>query len=218
MSDNQPNITESSILQTYLLTPSSLPTILPFSTFTTLAPANSRNNPQLKTLYRDLQFHRTVTTDTLRSNISRECRRSIGLQAALSRSIRAEQGSRKRRREQSESDDEIDRGTLDEHIDETLYPAANAGLASASTQSRYHDMESLLEAMEKAVEELEDEIGDLDRRAAKTLEELDENVGALSDLRYGKFARVSEDHGVEESVVEGLKGFVNAAQAGDGGK
>ncbi|RMZ91633.1 hypothetical protein DV736_g1125, partial [Chaetothyriales sp. CBS 134916] len=95
--------TEESLLTRYLLPPSSLPTIIPLSTFfnyhkpgvsnsnssisTTVNPATAE---ALKKFYRDLQFQRQIDVDTVRLNIERECRRGRVLKARLRKRIKAE--------------------------------------------------------------------------------------------------------------------------------
>lgn len=93
----QPRHTETSILQSYLLPPSPLPTILPYSSFLQLVPAQHRSHPHLKRLYRDLQFQRNVDVNTVRENIDREVARSASLKADLARRIANEHGENQTR-------------------------------------------------------------------------------------------------------------------------
>jgi len=106
---NIPTITESSILNSYLLHPSPLPTILPYSAFLSLVPTSYRNNPDygapLKRLYRDLQFQRAITVEQVRDNIDRECGpKAAGLRARLARQIAIEEGDR-----EAEAEEELAR-------------------------------------------------------------------------------------------------------------
>ena len=98
-------------------------------------------------------------------------------------------------------------------IDAKFFGANGSVLPSRSR--RYHTTESLLEAMQNSIDTLGKEIEDLDGRSEAVLGEMQETVGALSDLRYGKFARVSgvggEETIVEEEVVDALKELTNAA-------
>lgn len=134
-------ITESSILTTYLLTPSTLPTILPYSTFKTLAKkANSTLNDSsdLRRLYRDFQFQRDITLDQVRDAIERESTvRAAILKTQLARRLAIEEGEadenqrpRKRRRVDDEeqgrsSDDELS-SSDDEFSNPTLIAAQKA--------------------------------------------------------------------------------------------
>ena len=100
-------ITESTILTSYLLHPSPLPTVLPYSVFLNLVPTTYKNNPDhtdpLKRLYRDLQFQRAITVEHVRDNIERECgAKAVGLRARLARQIAIEEGDR-----EAEAEEEV---------------------------------------------------------------------------------------------------------------
>ena len=66
-------------------------------------------------------------------------------------------------------------------------------------------METLLPAMDRAAEDIEDEIRMLEEEAARTLEDMRNTVGDLSDLRYGRLPRtpIGEDD-LAADVVNGL--------------
>lgn len=89
-----------------------------------------------------------------------------------------------------------------------------APITTLPSHQRYHTTTSLLDAMQQSVQDLEREISDLDKQASTVLEGMKETVGEMSDLRYGKFVRVSsagggegneEEGGLEEQVTEALK-------------
>jgi len=102
--------TEAELLQSYLLHPSPLSTILPYTAFQALIPASSRQNPSLKRLYRELQFQRDITIDDVRRHVEEECRRSTTLTAHLARQIHREENERAR--EQSSRERERNRNKL----------------------------------------------------------------------------------------------------------
>jgi hypothetical protein len=95
------------------------------------------------------------------------------------------------------------------------------GLALSRTDShlpqsaglRYHTPSSLLDAMSEASRTLEDEIAELERRTAEVLGGMQETVGALSDLRYGRLSGRESDSDrtmVEiEDALKGLRGAVD---------
>ena len=113
-----PQHTEKSILENYLLTPSTLPTLIPYSTFLNLVSSKKlRNDPNyasaLRQAYRDFQFQRDIVLDQVRQNIEREYTiQAPILRTRLIRRIAAEEGdeettgskSRKRRRDAAEVD------------------------------------------------------------------------------------------------------------------
>jgi hypothetical protein len=84
---------------------------------------------------------------------------------------------------------------------------------SRSPGLRYHTPASLLEAMAEASRTLEGEIAELERRTAEVLGGMQETVGALSDLRYGKLGGRESDTDrtmVEvEDALRGLRGAVD---------
>ena len=64
--------TEESILSNFLLLPAPLPTFITLSKFTELFPRAQRSNPQIKLLYRELQYLRGLQTDEVKGNIAQE--------------------------------------------------------------------------------------------------------------------------------------------------
>ncbi len=108
---------------------------------------------------------------------------------------------------------------LETRID-TLFSGPR-GLAAPTTSlpshQRYHTATSLLQSMQQSVQHFEKEIADLDAQAGMVLEGMKETVGGMSDLRYGKFARVSgvgegteEDGGLQKLVTEALRDLMGA--------
>ena len=218
---------ESQILHSYLLHPSPLPTILPYTTFLSLlAKSSSVHNTHaidLRRLYRDLQFQRDVTIDDVRRRIENECARSVALTARLSRQVRQEEGSshaKKRKRNDGVDDDISVDDNLSEQKETTFDTAMHDGVPlsntiPAKTSKHNHSMTSLLPVMEHALNDLSSEIEDLETAIETLRKEAEEKVGGLSDLRYGKFTsgRLSGnttggsagEAGVEDEVVAALR-------------
>jgi centromere-localized protein 2 len=192
-----PTITESSMLTSYLLEPASLPTVLPYPQFVALFPSQHRSNPQIKLLYRDLQFLRTVDMDVVQENIAAECKRGDRMKVEMLRQLHAD-GKR-----QGESGDQ-----REVEMDVQLFGPAG----SLSRKDRRHTMDSLLHEMEHTCHELEAETQHAEAEAEEVLRHMKETVGALSDLRYGKFAKAPsmEVGGMEGEVVKALKGLEEA--------
>jgi centromere-localized protein 2 len=192
-----PAITESSLLTSYLLEAASLPTMLPYQQFLALFPSHHRSNPQIKLLYRELQFLRTVDMDVVQENIAAECKRGDRMKVEMLRQLHAD-GKR-----------QADLGEQREvEIDMQLFGPAG----SLSRRDRRHTMNSLLEDMERTCRQLETETQHAEIEAEDVLRHMKETVGALSDLRYGKFAKAPgmEAGGMEEEVVKALKGLEEA--------
>lgn len=99
-----PQISEHDILTTYLLPPSSLQTVLPYTAFLQhIVPPSLRKNPDLapalRSVYRDFVFQRTATLDRVREAIEREAGvGSAGLRARLVRRIAFDEGREERRK------------------------------------------------------------------------------------------------------------------------
>ncbi len=220
--------TETQILHSYLLHPSPLPTIIPYNIFLSLIPKSSSalqttHAPELRQLYRDLQFQRDVTIDDVRRRIESECTRSVGLTARLSRQVRREEGlskAKKRKRNDNNEDDKSDEEILSEQKEMNFDTAMHDGIPLSNTippktSKHNHSMTSLLSAMEQATQDLSSEVEDLEAAIASLRKDCEETIGGLSDLRYGKFAsaRVSGnttngtngEAGVEDEVIAALQ-------------
>lgn len=187
-----PTTTESNILRTYLLEPASLPTILSYSHFLALFPTQHRENSQIQVLYRDLQFLRTVDMDVVQENIAAECKKGDRMKLEL---LRAQQV------------DGRNHGGTGEYraadMDMQLFGPAG----SLPKRDRRHSVDSLLREMEHICQELETEAQHVESEAGEVLRHMQEIVGGLSDLRYGKFAKTPsmEIGGMEGEVVVALK-------------
>ena len=192
-----PTITESSILTSYLLEQASLPAFVPFAQFQAMFPPQQRSNPQVKLLYRDLQFLRTVDRDEVQGNIAAECKRGDRTKVEMLRQLQAESKG------QGELGDE-----REVEMDMQLFGPAG----SVPRRDRRHTTATLLEDMAHACQQLEAETQKAESEAEELLGQMRETIGALSDLRYGKFAkpRSMEMGGVEGEVVRALKGLEEA--------
>lgn len=80
--------TEASILTNFLLLPAPLHTIITLQKFTELFPRQLRSNPQIKLLYRELQYLRGLQTDEIKENIAREVKIGSRQQKEVARSRR----------------------------------------------------------------------------------------------------------------------------------
>lgn len=206
-----PHLSETSILQSYLLPPASLSNIMSFSQFQQLFPASNRSHPHIKTLYRDLQFLRSVDADVVRENIGVEVQKSAGLRRELLRGLQAErrpEAAHGRKRKRPGNEERTEPG-VEEAIDVQLF----GPLGMVPKHDRYHDAESLFAEMEAACEALEREGDSSQQEADASLSSMQETVGNLSDLRYGKFAKMAGSEasdGLEKSVVQSLKALGQA--------
>jgi len=180
--------TEQTILSTCLVPPAPLPAIISLKAFTALFPRGQQSSPQIRTLYRDLQHQRANLTDSITKNIAEEVKRGNAQRRAVAKA----RGSSGR----GAQDDEVD-------IEQALF-----GATSNLTVSNPHTLTSILAEMESAVEDIEGEIDRLDEEANELLEGIKATVGALSDLRYGRFANGQ----LGEQVLKGLSRLETACE------
>ncbi|KAH8697686.1 Cnl2/NKP2 family protein-domain-containing protein [Talaromyces proteolyticus] len=185
---------EDSILNNFLLSPASLPTIISLQKFTELFPKRLRSHPQIKVLYRELQELRSQDMDGVTEHILEQVEEGGKQRADLLRAAKASgvNGfSEDDRREMS--------------LDLQLF-----GPTSSTEPVGFHSFSSLISEMENACSTLEQEIAATGQNAASTLADMKRTVGELSDLRYGKFSKpgMTVDDFVGETV-RGLKSLQN---------
>ena len=87
------------------------------------------------------------------------------------------------------------------------------GLPSPNGPKRPHTLSTILPVMERACTDLEAEIATLESQRRAVLEDLEDTVGGLSDLRYGKFSQpIGEKNHVRTDVLQGLQGLEEACK------
>lgn len=186
---------EETILSNFLLAPSPLHMIISLQKFTELFPKRLRSHPQVKVLYRELQHLRAQDIDLVKENIDREIRRGETQKEEL-RAARAATGvSGMRGSDQREMD-----------IDVQIF-----GQTSNTASDNRHTLASFLPEIEMACASIEKEIESAETEGASILEELKSTVGELSDLRYGKFNKISDTgDDVASEAVSGLRELEDA--------
>ncbi|RFU28015.1 hypothetical protein B7463_g8339, partial [Scytalidium lignicola] len=181
--------TEATILSTFLLPPSPLPTIITLKSFTDLFPRSQQSSPQIRSLYRDLQHQRAHVTDSVTRNIAAEVKRGNVQRRAVVRARRSAERA-------GEEDDEIE-------IERALFgPTSNLPTSKPVT------LISILPEFEKAIADMENEIQKLDDEAEELLEETKGIIGDLSDLRYGRLSNAQ----LRGQVLEGLNRLEAASE------
>ena len=73
------------------------------------------------------------------------------------------------------------------------------------TAADIHTERSIVQEMEVACADLEEEIAEMEQEASTMLEELQAVVGDLSDLRYGRFTKSSDSTDIGEDVIQSIK-------------
>ncbi|KAF4637747.1 hypothetical protein G7Y89_g324 [Cudoniella acicularis] len=180
--------TEATILSSFLLPPSPLPSIISLRTFIELFPRSQQSSPEVRALYRDLQHQRARLTDAVGRNIVTETKRGNAQRRTVVRE--------RRRAEKESPDDEVD-------VENALF-----GPSSNLPTPKPHTLTSILPEMETAATDISEEIRRLEEESRTMLEEMRSTVGGLSDLRYGRLA--SEQ--LPEEVLEGLERLENSCR------
>lgn len=170
---------ESDILNSYLLVPAPLTSIITLDQFRALFPRPLQTSPLLPKLYRDLQSQRNIVVDTVAQNIATEARRGVSMRREVLR-------------ERLESEAEVVDAEIE--IERALYGD------KSGTKSTKHTLQSILPDLEGAAGALEDEIQKLQDDEEQLIASIGQTVDQLGDLRYGEFANAR----INEQVVHGL--------------
>ncbi|KAL6804625.1 Cnl2/NKP2 family domain-containing protein [Trichoderma sp. SZMC 28013] len=182
-----PPPSESDILTNYLLQPAPLPSITTFNQFVLLFPRPLHNSPQLRSLYRDLQAQRNAVVDAVAASIQDEVKRGVVMRREVLR-LRKEA-------EREDIDGEVE-------MERALF-GHESGLKSAT-----HSLNSVIPELEGAVGALEADIKRLEEEEAALQESIQQTIGGLSDLRYGKLANGK----LRDEIVDGLKSLQEACE------
>ncbi|KAF2829702.1 hypothetical protein CC86DRAFT_367645 [Ophiobolus disseminans] len=176
---------EATILSDFLLAPAALREFVTLRDFTDIFPKGHRTNPAVKNLYRELQRLREKDIDLVRHAIADEVKRS--------KRLRREYASERRR----------------------LNDATVAGLDPVALQieeefsgdgrRKPHTISSVHSSIEEACQSLESQVAEIEAENARALAEVQEVVGALSDLRHGRFAQPASGEDLGEEVLATLK-------------
>lgn len=192
--------TEASILEQFLLAPSQLPTIISLDDFAALFPRQLQFSPQVRALYRDLQRQRNAVVDSVAAGIDDEVTKGRLLRRyALRARLRAEA------QEDAAGDDELQ---IERFVaasqgggrDGITAAGTGAGRISGGGPSS-HSLTSIVPELDDAIHDLEAEIQMLDEEEARLMAAVQQSVGNLSDLRYGRLSNPQ----LSGSVIEGLR-------------
>lgn len=183
---------ESSILHQFLLTPAQLPEVISLADFSALFPKPLQTSPQVRTLYRDLQRQRNAVVDEIAADIEAEASRGRLLHR---NAVRAR--LRANAQEDITGDDELQL----EHI-------ITKSLSVGSDKYDQHDLVSVIVELGAAVQYLETGLQDLDNEDVLLRHTIQQTIGTLSDLRYGRLANPQ----LRDQVLEGLSNVHEACR------
>lgn len=171
--------TETTILTHYLTVAAKLPTIITLEQFTSYFPRSQQSNPQIRSLYRHLQHERNATVEKVLANIAHEENRA--------KAIRREAARARREAADDEPDAELE-------VERALFGTVFGGTPR-------HDLDTLIPEMDSAVASIEADIQTLEAEEAALRDAIQQTVGGLSDLRYGRLS----NQRLPDEVIQGLK-------------
>jgi centromere-localized protein 2 len=176
---------EAKLLSDFLLAPAALRDFMTLRQFTDIFPQAHRANPAVQDLYRELQRLREKDMDVVRRAITDEVSRS--------KRLRREYASERRQ--------------LDDATVAGLDPVALRMEEELSGQGRKkpHTLTSVYSSIEEACQSLETHISQVEDDNASAMAEVEDVVGALSDLRHGRFAQPASGEDLGEEVLATLK-------------
>jgi centromere-localized protein 2 len=193
---------EAKLLADFLLAPAALRDFMTLRQFTDIFPKAHRANPAVQELYRELQRLREKDMDVVR--------RAIADEVARSKRLRREYASERR-----QLDDATVAG-LDPvalRIEEEVLHCCRTSRIRTLTchqlsghgRKKPHTLPTVHASIEEACRSLEAHIAQVEDENAKALAEVEDVVGALSDLRHGRFAQPASGDDLGEEVLSTLK-------------
>ncbi|CAO2650921.1 Nn.00g092180.m01.CDS01 [Neocucurbitaria sp. VM-36] len=176
---------EAKILGDFLLAPAALRDFMTLRQFTDIFPKSHRTNPAVQDLYRELQRLREKDIEVVRRNIADEVKRSKQL-----------------RREYAKERRQLDGATV-AGLDPIALQMEEE--ISGEGHARPHTLHTVHTSIEEACQSLEAQIAEIEDANRTALVEVQEVVGALSDLRHGRFAQSASGEDMGEEVLATLQ-------------
>ncbi|KAF1942033.1 hypothetical protein EJ02DRAFT_454698 [Clathrospora elynae] len=176
---------EAKILGDFLLAPAPLRDFMTLRDFTDIFPRAHRTNPAVQDIYRELHRLREKDIELVRRDIAAEVKRSKQLRREYAR----------------------ERRQLDDATVAGLDPIALWMEEELSGEGRKkpHTLQTVHFDIEEACQSLEAQITEIEDENRRALVEVQDVVGALSDLRTGRFAPSASGEDIGEEVLATLK-------------
>ncbi|KAI5293982.1 hypothetical protein KEM52_004910 [Ascosphaera acerosa] len=221
-------LTEEAVLTNFLIYPSSLPTIISLEKFRALFPKRYQAHPQVRALYRELQYIRLNQLNSVREEIEAECKDGVQLLQEVKREHAASLTS------SGDGHTGADGGVttlgpggrIEASLDRHLFEGGQQAEATGGSEE-LHDRASLMADMERACAALQDEAQYLETTNARSVERIASLVAELSDLRYGKLPRTSaagaqagdagDGSGLVADTIDGLRQLESLVRASRNG-
>ncbi|KAF1829983.1 hypothetical protein BDW02DRAFT_602078 [Decorospora gaudefroyi] len=176
---------EAKMLGDFLLGPAPLRDFMTLRDFTDIFPRAHRSNPAVQHIYRELQRLREKDMELVRRDIADEVSRSKQLRREYAR----------------------ERRHLDGALVAGLDPVALEMEEELSGEGRKkaHTLRTVYSDMDEACRSLEAQIAAIEQENRTVLADVQQVVGALSDLRHGRFAPSASGEDMGEQVMATLK-------------
>lgn len=172
------------MLSDLLLAPAALRHFMTLREFTDVFPRGHRDNDAVPDLYHELKRLRERDMDVVRRDIVEEVKRS--------RQLRREYAQERRLHDATVAG--VDPIALE--MEEEL---------SGQTHGRPHTLPTVHASIEKACDGLEAQIAQLERETEEALQNVQDVVGGLSDLRQGRFPQSVGGEDMGEEVLATLR-------------
>ncbi|KAH7075463.1 Cnl2/NKP2 family protein-domain-containing protein [Paraphoma chrysanthemicola] len=176
---------EAQLLGDFLLAPAGLRDFVTLRQFVDIFPAAHRTNPAVQDVYRELHRLRERDIELVRHAIADEIKRSKRLRREY---------ARERRRLDNATVAGLDPRALT--MEEEL---------SGAGRKQPHTLATVHASVDEACQSLEAQIADIESENARALLEVQDVVGALSDLRHGRFSQPASGEDLGEEVLATLK-------------
>jgi centromere-localized protein 2 len=192
---------EAQILNDFLLAPAALRDFMTLRQFTDIFPKGHRTNPAVQDLYRELQRLREKDIEAVRHAIAEEVRRSKRLRHEYAR-------------ERRQLDDATVAGLdpvalqMEEEVILLLYGLKcmlTLHQIASDGRKKPHTLASVHASIEEACQSLEAQIAEVEGENTAAMANVHDVVGALSDLRHGRFAQPASGDDVGAEVLVTLK-------------
>jgi centromere-localized protein 2 len=193
---------EAKLLSDFLLAPAALRDFMTLRQFTDIFPKAHRANPAVQDLYRELQRLREKDMDVVR--------RAIADEVARSKRLRREYASERRQLDDATVAG-LDPVALRIEEEVIIYCCISrirtltCRQLSGPALRKPHTLTSVHASIEEACRSLESHIAQVEDENVKALAEVEDVVGALSDLRHGRFAQPASGEDLGEEVLSTLK-------------
>lgn len=188
---------EARMLADLLITPASLPEFTTLAQFTAIFPRGHRNSPGIALLYAELQRLRQRDLDAVHRAIATEVSHSHPLRHAYARERRHTEGPAV-----AGAGAGLDPTALAMEEDALALAAAPA---SSSSRRPLHTLDTASADIAQACRALEAQLADLQAASAQARADVCERIGALSDLRHGRFAPSVSGQDVGDQVLAALR-------------